>query len=264
MCRCCDHAQQQIDAFRRPEVRHVDDEKLTIGDSKIAPGVLPAAAWRICREEVRDDLDLVAKLEKLGGLLAQTFRYGRHRIGVDEGVFDGGAILRIRTQQSGICPMQGGDYFRRAFADHLGREKCGGRMRHGVVNVKNVERFGFADLSHFYGERQSVIGAGENGRVTNIDFVELNSREREIEADRFRVTKEMDVVTASGQFGSERGSQNPAAPDERKASDADFERPFHHSPIYARPESVISSRSTNVTPGASASFKYSRSTPPAT
>ena len=205
----------------------MDDEKFTIGDSEFASDVLAAAAWRIRREKIRDDLDLVAKPKDFFRLTPQTFGDRRNGIRMNEGMFDGSAILRIRTEQSGICSVQSGNHFRRAGADHLGCQKCGGGVRHGVVNVKNVERFGFADLSHFYGERQSVIGAGENGRVTDIDFVELNSWEREIEADRFRVTKEMNLVTASGQFRSKRGSQNPAPPDERKTNDPDFERQWH-------------------------------------
>src|SRR5947207_4498947 len=122
----CDHAQQQIDALRRSQVRHVDDEKITIADSEFAPDFVAVAVWRIRREEIRDDLDLVTKLKQLRRLLAQTFRNGRYGIGVDEGVFDGGPVLRIRAEQGGIGSMQRRDYFRRAATDHLGREKCGG------------------------------------------------------------------------------------------------------------------------------------------
>ena len=100
-------------------------------------------------------------------------------------------------------------------------------MRHGVVNVKDVERFGFADLRHFHRERQGVIGAGEYSRVPDFDFVELNPRQRQIEPNRFRVAEEMDVVTASRQFRSKRRSQNSATADERKASDPNLERRRH-------------------------------------
>ena len=148
-----------------------------------------------------------------------------------------------------------------------GRAKSFARGRVGdrVVNVEKIERFGVSDLRHFYGQRQRVVGAGKNGRVTDLHLMKMDSGQGEIEPDRFGVAEEMDFVAARGQLRAERRRENATAADERKTGDPDLERArFHYSPIYARPESDISSRSTKTTPGASASFRYSRSLAPAT
>src|ERR1041384_1921587 len=131
------------------------------------------------------------------------------------------------------------------------------------MDMENVERLRFPDLRHLHGERQRVIGAGKHRCVADFDFMEMDSRQTQIEPDWLGVAEEVDVGSARSQFGSQRRRQDSASADKRKTGDPDFERSFHQSPIYARPESEISSRSTNVTPGASASFRYSRSPAPA-
>src|SRR2546423_5352829 len=123
------------------------------------------------------------------------------------------------------------------------------------MDMENSEGLCFSDFRHFHCERQSVIGTGENGRVSDFDLVKMNSRQGKMEPDRFRVAEETDVVTARRQLGPERCRQDTAAADQRETNDPYLERALHQPPIYARPESVISSRCTKVTPGASASFR---------
>ena len=92
------------------------------------------------------------------------------------------------------------------------------------MNMKKIELLGTRDLRHLHRERQSVIGTREDRRVSHLDLVEMNARERKIEPDRFGVTEKMDVVTARCQLSPERGRENAAAADERETNDADLER----------------------------------------
>ena len=250
--------------FDRPEIGHVHHEEL-VRDSKLAPHFLATLRWRRRREEIRNDLDLFAQLKGLLRLLPQTFRNRRDRIGMEQRVFDRGAVLGIWTEQSRVGSVQRRHDLRRGIADHFRGQEGRGRVRHGVVHVENIELILPADLGHFDGERQGVIGTREQTALTDRDLVEVNSRRRKVEPDRFGVAEEMNRVAAGREFGAERGRENSAAPDQRKTGDPDLERSrFHQDPIYAWFESEMSSRCTKVTPGASASLRYWRSPAPAT
>jgi hypothetical protein len=95
------------------------------------------------------------------------------------------------------------------------------------MDVEKIERLGFSDFRHFHREGQSVIGAGEDGGVSDVDLVKMNSRQGKIEPDRFGVAEEMDVVTPRREFHPERSRQDPAAADERKTGNPDLERLRH-------------------------------------
>jgi hypothetical protein len=73
----------------------------------------------------------------------------------------------------------------------------------------------------------------------------------------------MNLMPALRQFHSKSGRQNATAADQGKTGDADAQR-VHYSPVNALSASEMSIRGTNVTPGASPSFKYSRSPAPQT
>jgi len=85
-------------------------------------------------------------------------------------------------------------------------------MRNGVVDVKEVERFGFEHFEHFCGERQSVGRMVEERIRDHFHFVEMDARIVGIHADRRSVADEMDVVAAGGELHAElRGDYAGAA-----------------------------------------------------
>jgi hypothetical protein len=220
---CGYHAQQQIDAFRRTEIRHMRDQKFAIANPKFAPHFFPALRGGIRREEIRDHPDLIAEAERFLGLAAQTFGNGGDGIGMNERMLDRGAVLRVRTEQGGIGPVQGGHDFRRAGAYHFRGEKGRRRMRDGVVDMENIEALRVPHFSHLHRQRQCVVRARKHRRVPHLDLVKMDARAGEIEPDWFGVAEEMDVVSARGQLRPECRRQNPAAADERKTGDPNLE-----------------------------------------
>ena len=111
-------------------------------------------------------------------------------------------------------PCKRRDNFRRGLADHFRSEKGRGRVRHGVVHVENIQLILSADLGHLDRERQGVIGTREHAALTDGDLMEMNSRRRKIEPDRFGVAEEMDGVAAGRELGAERGRENSASSDQ--------------------------------------------------
>jgi len=142
-------------------------------------------------------------------------------------VLDGGAILRIWAEESGVGAVERGHNLRGAGADHFLGKKRSCRVRHRVMDMKKIEPVGLADLRHFYSKRQCVIGTGKDGGVPDFDLMKANPRQRKIEPNWFRVAEKMNLVTVRGQFRSERGCENAAAANERKTNDPDFERQWH-------------------------------------
>ena len=99
-------------------------------------------------------------MERRDRFLAQTFRDGRDRIRVRERVFDRRPITRILAEQSRVGAVQGGDDPGRTppvSAQHLHREIGRGRVRHGVMHMKNIEL-----LPHARFEPSSPPAAGCN------------------------------------------------------------------------------------------------------
>jgi len=154
------NAQRIVHAFHRPEIGHVHHEEF-VRDSKFASHFLATLRWRRRREKVRNDLDLFTELKGLIRLLPQTFRNRRDRIGMDQRVFDCGAVLGVGTEQSRVGPVQSRHDLRRGITDHFRGQEGRGGVRHSVVHVENIESIRASDLSHLNGERQGVIGARE-------------------------------------------------------------------------------------------------------
>ena len=94
-------------------------------------------------------------------------------------------------------------------------------MRNGVVDVENVERFGFEDLEHFGGERQRVRRMVEQRVGGDFDFVEMDVRIVGVHADRRGVADEVDVVPAGGELLAEFGGDDAGAAVGGIAGDAD-------------------------------------------
>jgi len=84
-------------------------------------------------------------------------------------------------------------------------------MGNGVVDVEEVERFGFEDFEHFCGESESVRRMVEERIGDDFDFVEMDARIVGVHADGRGVTDEMNVVAADGEFHAELGGDDAGA-----------------------------------------------------
>ena len=203
------------------------DQELVIAESELAPNFCAKPVRRIRRKEIGDHYYLIAEPKGLFGLAPQTLGHGGDGIGMNEGVLDRGAVLRVWAQQSGVGPVQGRHDFRRRGPDHFRGEKRRGRMGHCVMDVEKIEALCLTYFRHLHRQRQRVIRTGKDRGVADLDLVEMNSRAGQIEANGAGVAKEVDVVAARGQLHPESRSEYPAPADQRKTGDPDLERRRH-------------------------------------
>ena len=68
-----------------------------------------------------------------------------------------------------------------------------------------------ADLGHFYGERQGIVGVTEKLVVVDRDRMEADTIALRRHSERALVTDKMDLVPALREFVAERGGQDAAA-----------------------------------------------------
>src|SRR5213080_5510872 len=85
-----------------------------------------------------------------------------------EGMLDGGAIIGILPQQSGIGSMQSCDDARCEASQHLRRQTRGQCMWHRIMNMKKSELLGTPHFRHFHCEGQSVVGARKQSVVHDV------------------------------------------------------------------------------------------------
>jgi len=97
-------------------------------------------------------------------------------------------------------------------------------MRNGVVDVEQVERFGFEDFEHFCGEGQGVGRMVEERVGDDFDFVEMDALVVGVHADGRGVADKMDVVAAGGKFHAELGGDDAGAAVGGVTGDADAHR----------------------------------------
>ena len=158
--------------------------------------------------------------------LPQTFRDRGQRIRVRERVLDRGSVTRVLAEQSRVRPVQGRDdlrHPRHGGAEHLHREVSRGRVRHRVVDMKNVEPHLARDLGHLDRERQRVIGISKEAVFVDHDLVEEDSRLREIETNGQCRAEEINFVSALREFRAEGGREDAAPADQRVAGNPDLE-----------------------------------------
>ena len=94
-------------------------------------------------------------------------------------------------------------------------------MRDGVMDVEEIERFGFKDFEHFRGEGQGIGRMVEERVGGDFDFVEANVAVAKLHADRRGIADEMDLVAAGGKLHAKLGGDNAGAAIGGIAGDAD-------------------------------------------
>ncbi len=107
--------------------------------------------------------------------------------------------------------MERGDERQAARGGHGTGQHGADRMRDGVVDVEEVQGFGFEDFQHFGGEGQGVRRMVEERVRCYFDFVEVDMGVVRVHADGRGVADEMDVVAAGGQFLAELGGDDAGA-----------------------------------------------------
>ena len=218
--------EQQIDALQWPHVRRMDDQEFVFTDSELAPHIFARTDLFRWNEEVRNDVDRVIQPKSSQRLAAQAFGDRRDCVRFRQRVLNRVAIARILAQQRGVRAVQRGDDLRGARwpAEHLHREVGRGCMRHGVMNVEDVEVMLACDVSHLHRERQCVIRIFEKPVLIHHDLMEKDAGLRHVESHGLGRAEEMNVVPSAREFGAERGRENPASANERITGDADAER----------------------------------------
>ena len=140
------HLERRVDALDRPEVRDVDDERVVSsgGHSRARSAGSGRRRYSRAVEEVRDDADLVADAERRDRVAPSGCR-DTAVTPCDcsiENATDA-RVRRIAADQRDVGAVQRRDRARRgapgADAEHLIGEIRGGRVRHGVVRVDDVE-----------------------------------------------------------------------------------------------------------------------------
>ena len=137
---------------------------------------------------------------------------------------DGRAVAGVAGEEGGVGAVEGGDDLGPlAGGQHGAGEKRGGGMRHGVVDMKHVERVVAADLGHLDRERERVVGIFEEVVAVDDDGMEEHARVARRHPERPFVADEMDFMAAPRQLLAQLGGEDAAATDGRVACDADLE-----------------------------------------
>ena len=97
-------------------------------------------------------------------------------------------------------------------------------MWNGVVNVEKIERIELRDLGHARRQGQIVGRMLEERVVRDGDLVKMDIGLAARESERLRVSDEVDVVAARGEFNAEFGSDDSAAAVGGITGDADLHR----------------------------------------
>src|SRR5208283_2152580 len=160
------------------------------------------------------------KAEDAPRFLFQKMGNDRDGIGMPQSMMNGGPVARISAEQGRIRAMQcSHDAWLLTWRQHRASKDRGGRMRHGVMNMEDVELMVTAHFRHFYRKRQSVIGILEQSVV--IDYHRVKEQSWRIcgHPERSFVADEMHFVPTLGQLFAERRGKNSATANGRIASD---------------------------------------------
>jgi len=143
-------------------------------------------------------------------------------------VGDGGAVAGVAPEERGVGAVERGDDLELVLAvKHFAGEHGGGGVRHGVVDVQDIERVRAADLGHLHRKRQRVVGIFEEVVAVDDDGMEEHARP-DGQAEGGLVADEVDFVAAPGEFVAEFGGENAAAADRGVAGDGELERTVGH------------------------------------
>ena len=105
---------------------------------------------------------------------------------------------------------------------HLLRDPGAGRVRNRVMAVQQVEPVGQRDLVHPHGEREVVGRILEQRISADVDFVEIDARQKRREAERLLIRDEVNLVATPGERDPELGRDGARSAVRRIAGDADL------------------------------------------
>ena len=158
------------------------------------------ASVEIAIHEIGNDFDGALDVEVLESLLQKIVGDGGDAVALLDGKFGDGQIAAVAADEGDVRAVQRGDEGQAARRGHGTREQGADGMGNGVVDVEQVERFGFEDFEHFCGKREGVGRMVEERVGGDFDFVEMDARVVGIHADGRGVADEMDVVAAGGEL----------------------------------------------------------------
>src|SRR6201984_2725034 len=156
------------------------------------------AGIEVAINEVRNDFDGPPDVEFLEGLLQELLRDGGDAVALFDGKLGNRQVGAVATDQRDVRAVKCSNERQAARDGHRARKQGADRVRDGVVDVEQVQRFGFEYLEHFGGESQGVGRVVEERVGSDFDFVEENMRVVQVHADGWGVADEMNVVAASG------------------------------------------------------------------
>jgi len=194
--------------FYGTEIGKVHEDGLAVGSPFSLAVRIRLARVEIAIDEIGDDFDGALDVELFDGLLQEVAGDGGDTVRLLDREFGDGEIGAIAADQGDVGAVEGGDERETARGGHRAREQGADRMRDGVMDVEEIERFGFKYLEHFCGERQGIRGVVEERVGGDVDFVEMDVRVVLVHANGRGVADEMNVVAAGGQFLAEFGGDD--------------------------------------------------------
>src|SRR6266478_522902 len=220
------------EALDRAEIREVHEDGFAVGSPLCGEAFVGGAIVKIAVHEIRDDFDGALDFEFFERLLEQIAGDGGDAVALLDGKTGDGKIAAIAADESNVRAMESGDEREAARRGHGAREQGADGMRNGVVNVEQVERFGFEDFQHLCGEGEGVGRMVEERVGHDFDFVEMDVRIVGVHADRRGVTDEMNVVAAGGEFHAEFGGDDARAAVSGVTGDADAHKMCFRVPVW--------------------------------
>jgi hypothetical protein len=209
----------------------VHEDGFAIGGPLGGEAFVGGAIVEIAVDEIGDDFDGALNVELFDGLIEQVARDGGDAVALLDGKAGDGEIAAVAADESDVRAVESGDEWKSARGGHGARQHGANGMGNGVVNVEEVEGFGFENFEHFCGEGESIGWMVEERVGDHFDFVEMDAGIVGIHADGRGVADEMDVVAAGGEFHAELGGDDAGAAVGGVAGDADAHRSFQSSVI---------------------------------
>ena len=198
------------------------EDGFTVGSPLCAKGGLWLTRVEIAVHEIGNNFDGALDVELFDGLFEEILGDGGDAVGLLDGKFCDGEITAIAADESDVGAVERSDERQTAGSGHGTGEKRADGVGNSVVDVKEVERFGFEDFDHFGGESQRIGRVVEKRVAGDFDFVEVDAGVVEIHADGRGVADEVDVVAARGELLAELGGDDAGAAVGGIAGDADF------------------------------------------
>src|SRR5713226_646177 len=199
------------EAFDRTEIREVHEDGFAIGSPLGGETFVGGAIVEIAVHEVGDDFDGALDVELFDGLIEQIAGDGGDAVALLDGKAGDGKIAAVAADEGDVGAVKSGDEREAPRGGHGACKQSAYGMGNGVVDVEEVEGFGFENFEHFCGEGEGVGRMVEERVGDDFDFVEMDARVVGVHADGRGVADEMDVVAAGGEFHAELGGDYAGA-----------------------------------------------------